>query len=281
MTTQTLERAIALLRLLADASPEGCRLAELQRASGLTKPTVHRILDSLRHEGFVEQFEASRRYRLGPELAVLGWSAGRTVYDLKALAVEEMIAVADKTGDTSFLSVRTGIDTVCIDRQSGPYPVKAFAVEVGMRRPLGVGATGLALLAAEEPAEAEAILDSIRDRLGRFPNASLRRIRESLARARRDGYALSDQLMVDGVRGLAVAIRDGRGRAVAAIGTAAIGDRVTAARIPALLKILRMHANRVEQRIAAAESRSGHGSVRTVRTVRPARSGTRSGTRSV
>ena len=46
----------------------------------------------------VEQLDDTRRYRLGQELAVLGWSANRTVYDLKELAAEEMTAVAAKTG---------------------------------------------------------------------------------------------------------------------------------------------------------------------------------------
>ncbi|HSV79100.1 MAG TPA: IclR family transcriptional regulator [Ramlibacter sp.] len=262
MTTQTLERAIALIRILAASGIEGSRLVELQHASGLTKPTVHRILDTLKNEGVVEQLGENRRYRLGQELAVLGWSANRTVYDLKDLAAEEMAAVATKTGDTSFLAIRSGTEAVCIDRQTGGYPVKAFTVEVGTRRPLGIGATGVALLAALQPEEAEVVLDAIQEQLTRFPNAPVRQIREAMVNARRDGYALSDGLMLPGVRGLAVVIRDASERPIAAIGTAAISDRMSAKRIPEIVRILRTHANHVQQRIVAAESRTGTGSVR-------------------
>jgi DNA-binding IclR family transcriptional regulator len=262
MTTQTLERAIGLIRILAAAGADGRRLVELQRESGLTKPTVHRILDTLKNEGVVEQLEETRRYRLGQELAVLGWSANRTVYDLKELAAEEMAAIATKTGDTSFLAIRSGTEAVCIDRQTGDYPVKAFTVEVGTRRPLGVGATGVALLAALPPGEAETVLEAIQGGLGRFPNAGGRQIRESMERARKDGYALSDGLMLKGVRGVAVVIRDTSNRPFAAIGTAAISDRMAPKRIPEIVKILRMHVNHVQQRIAAAESGTGTGSVR-------------------
>ncbi|HSW17188.1 MAG TPA: IclR family transcriptional regulator [Ramlibacter sp.] len=271
MTTQTLERALGLIRILAAAGADGRRLVEMQQESGLTKPTVHRILDTLKNEGVVEQLEETRRYRLGQELAVLGWSAHRTVYDLKELASAEMAAVASKTGDTSYLAIRSGTETVCIDRQTGGYPVKAFTVEVGSRRPLGVGATGVALLAALPPDEAETVLEAIHEGLGRFPNAAARQIREAMTRARRDGFAVSDGLMVKGVRGVAVVIRDASDRPIAAIGTAAISDRMTPKRILAIVKILRMHANHVQQRIVTAESGTGTGSVRQVRGSRPAK----------
>ena len=265
MSTQTLERAIGLLRILATAGAEGSRLVDLQQATGLTKPTVHRILDSLKNEEFVEQVQESRRYRLGKELAVLGWSAGRTVYDLKELANEDMAAVAAKTGDTSYLAIRSGHETVCIDRQTGSYQVKAFTVEVGTRRPLGIGATGIALLASLEQEQAEKLLEAIAGQLALFPNASTRQIREAVAVARRNGYALSDGLMLKGVRGVAVTIRDGEGRAFAAIGTAAISDRMPAKRLPEILRILKMHASSIAQRVAAAENQARYGSTRVVK----------------
>lgn len=264
MTTQTLERAINLMRLLASAGHDGSRLADLQRDTGLTKPTVHRILDTLKGEGFVEQVEDTRRYRLGNELAVLGWSAGRTVYDLKDLTTEDVTSVATKTGDTSYLAIRSGNEAVVIDRQTGSYPVKAFTVEVGARRPLGVGATGIALLAALQPDAAEVVLDAIASQLANYPNTGVKQVREAVAAARKAGYALSDGFMVKGVRGLAITIGDGEGRTIAAIGTAAISDRMTARRIPEILKILKMHANSIEQRVVAASSRARHGSTRTV-----------------
>lgn len=213
----------------------------------------------------VEQVEDSRRYRLGQELAVLGWSANRTVYDIKELAAEDLAAVAAKTGDTGFVAIRSGTEAVCIDRLAGAYPVKAFTVEVGTRRPLGVGATGVALLAALPQDEAEAVLDAIKENLVRYPNAGLRQIREAVQRARQAGYALSEGLMLKGVRGVAVVIRDSSGRPIAGIGTAAINDRLPPSRIPEIVRVLRLHANHVEQRIAAAESGTGTGSVRRFR----------------
>jgi DNA-binding IclR family transcriptional regulator len=254
MSTQSLDRAIALLQLLASGGNDGLRLVDLQQQSGLSKPTAHRILDTLRAHGFVEQVSATRRYRLGTELAVLGWSAARDVHDLRDLCEEDMLAIAARTGDTSFLTIRAGNETVCIDRQSGSYPVKAFTVDVGTRRPLGVGAGGIALLAALEPARAEGLLATAEKRLKDYPNVHVPQLRKAVAEARERGWAYSDGFVLKGVRGLAVPIANAEGLCVAAISVAAIADRIPQGRIAELVRLLKAHARRIEQRLAAAQS---------------------------
>lgn len=266
MSTQSLDRAIGLLRILASSGSDGCRLVDLQEQTGLTKPTIHRLLNSLRKAEFVEQVEATRRYRLGDELAMLGWSARRKVYDLRDLAMEDMVAVASKTGDTSFLAVRSAHESVCIDRQTGAYPVKAFIVEVGTRRPLGVGASGVAMLAALEPQQAEQVFEATRSQMAKSPLASEARVRAAVAAAKRNRFALSDELVVKGVRAVAVSIRDAAGRPVAGISVAAISERLPDTRIPEMVKILRQHANHIEQRIADAETFAQRGASRVIQT---------------
>ena len=255
VSTQTLDRAIGLLHLIASGDSEGLRLVDLQQRSGLTKPTVHRILDTLRSHGFVDQVVDTRRYRLGNELAVLGWSAARDVHDLRDLCEEEMVALAERSGDTSFLTVRSGAEGVCIDRQSGSYPVKAFTVDVGTRRPLGVGAGGIALLAALDEERAERFMAEAGMRLEAYPNVDVRGLRGAVKDARERGYAFSEGLVLKGVRGLAVTVGDRDGQVVAALSLAAIDDRMPASRVPELVRLLNAQARRIEQRLASAQSR--------------------------
>lgn len=251
-TTQTLDRAIDLLRRLA--SGEGQRLVDLQRQTGLTKPTVHRILDTLCHHGLASKHPSTKRYTLGPEIALLAASpACATTLDLRSLCEDHMVEVAQRSGDTSFLTVRSGYDGVCIDRQSGSYPVKAFTVDVGTRRPLGVGAGGVMLLACLDAAEREqaygAIAQSLGQDAGRRKMAAIRR---AVAEAVQAGHACSDGLVLASVRGLAVPIRDPQGKVVAALSLAAIKERMARPRIPQLLTILRTHAAAIEQRLRTA-----------------------------
>lgn len=70
--TQSLERAIALLRAVADAETDGARLADLMTGVGLSKATTHRLLMALARDGLVEQDGRSKRYHLGPDLVALG-----------------------------------------------------------------------------------------------------------------------------------------------------------------------------------------------------------------
>lgn len=252
MTAQTLDRGIALLRILASAGLQGRRLIDLQRETGLTKPTIHRLLDTLKHHSYVEQVDNSKRYRLGPEIAILGFSAARQFFDLQQLSEPDMAELAARTGDTSFLVVRTGYETLCIDRKTGAYPVKAFTVDVGKRRPLGIGATGIALLAAMQPAQQKEALAAIAEEVGSFP-ASLADIRKAVENARRQGHALSDGTVLRGVRGLAMTIRYATGRVVAAIGIAAIAERVSEERIPTLLRDIRTSVATIERKLHAVE----------------------------
>ncbi|MGQ9365812.1 AMP-binding protein [Azospirillum sp. A39] len=70
--TQSLERAIALLRAVAAKGEAGARLADLMAEAGLSKATAHRILAALVRDGLMEQDGGTRRYHLGRALAALG-----------------------------------------------------------------------------------------------------------------------------------------------------------------------------------------------------------------
>lgn len=248
MSTQTLSRAIVLLRLLA-AAPQGSRLVDLQRQTGLTKPTVHRILDALCQHELAAKNDATKRYSLGPDMALLGASAAPPPYDLRELCQDHMVEVAQRTGDTSFLTVRSGFDAVCIDRQSGSYPVKAFTVDVGTRRPLGVGAGGIVLLAALDEAERASAYEAIERALPPDARVTIRAIATAIGDAERLGHAFSDGFVLSGVRGLAVPICDPQGKVVAALSLAAIKERISRQRMPQLLSILQTHAALIKMRI--------------------------------
>ena len=70
---QAIRRALAVLRILAAGREDGVPLAEVVRTTGLTRPTVHRIVHVLIEEGIVERHGRSGRYAIGnqvPELAL-------------------------------------------------------------------------------------------------------------------------------------------------------------------------------------------------------------------
>lgn len=205
-TIQSVKRALDILRMLSySSSSTGMRFSDLQTQSGLSKGTLHRFLKTLSAEGFVEQGAGSRVYYLGLEFLSMGERAANRL-DIQALARPSLERLAHSTGDTVMLTIRSGLDAVCIDRQEGNFPVKVLTQNVGTRRPLGVGSGSLALLAAFEDSDIENVLRRNQHRLEVYPSLSVEKLRLLVAQTRQRGYALNTGHLLKGMYGIGVVI---------------------------------------------------------------------------
>src|SRR5262245_60854551 len=115
--TQTVMRAVALLKAFTDAQPQ-MGLTELSRAVGLNKTTTYRLLAALEHEGLVAQDARGGAYHLGPEAIALGARALRAT-DLRAAARPELEALARETGETADLEILDGAEVLVADEVHG------------------------------------------------------------------------------------------------------------------------------------------------------------------
>ena len=70
--TQSMRRALALLRVLAQHQEDGIDLQGVMARTGLERSTAHRLLAMLQYRGFVRQDAASRSYVPGPSLDDVG-----------------------------------------------------------------------------------------------------------------------------------------------------------------------------------------------------------------
>jgi len=243
--TQTIQRASLLMRLLASRSRVGLRLADVVQDSGLEHPTAHRILKGLMAEGLVVQDAASRRYLLGPLVYELGLAAAPQ-FSLPDICRASLARIAEKTGDTVFLTARSGNDSVCIDRREGSFPIKTFTLDVGARRPLGAGAGGMALLMPLPEQTVEEILRANAARFGSYNNLSVLLLRKALSRSRALGYALNDIHNTTGATTLGLPIVNRYGDPFAAISIGAISSRMTEERQKELVSILRKEVRVIE-----------------------------------
>ena len=244
--TQLIQRAALLLRLLASRSGNGRRLAEIVKQSGLEHPTAHRILRGLMAEGLVMQDPGSRSYQLGPLAFELGLAASPQ-FKLPDVCSPSLARIAEKTGDTVFLTVRSGSDSVCVDRKEGSFPIKTFTLDVGARRPLGAGAGGLALLMLLPDRDVEEIVSANALRIGRYNNLTASSLMKAIARSRALGYALNDIHNTTGVTTLSLPIVNRYGHPVAAISIGAISSRMTPDRQKQLVSILRSEVRLIEK----------------------------------
>jgi DNA-binding IclR family transcriptional regulator len=184
------------------------------------------------------QHADSRRYSLGPLVFELGLAAAHQ-FNLRDICQPVLSLLAEQTGDTSFLFIRSGNDAVCIARVQGTYPIQTPAVPVGSRQPLGVNAGGLALLSALPQQEVKEIIEAVAPRVGVYGNLDAEEMHELWARARKAGYAMIGNRAVPGVTAVGLPVMSETGLPIAAITAAAIHSRMTEARVAEILPLLR------------------------------------------
>ena len=245
---QSVRRAMALLRLVATGQEEGVRLTDLVAMSGLSRPTVHRLLRVLMDETAVEQDALTRRYRVGDELSLLGL-ARRDRFPVRAIAEPYLVALAAEVGDTVFLSMRHGADSVCIARHLGSHSIQVLSIDVGVRRPLGASVSGIVLLAGAPPEEAQALTRSNASRLA-LCQRSVKEVLRAVQAARDAGHVHAPQGVMPGTSAVAVPVTDERGRVLAAISIAALADRLDRRRVPSVLTAMGRHAALITARHA-------------------------------
>ncbi|MGZ5126832.1 MAG: IclR family transcriptional regulator, partial [Burkholderiales bacterium] len=155
--TQSIERAFTILREVKAATPGSATVAALAKKARLNRTTTHRIVSCLVDQGALRREPETGHIVLGPFARDLGIGAPESL-SVNALFAPVLTRIAEKTGDTAFLMIRSGNDTVCVDRRWGSYPIKTLVVEIGTRRPLGIGAGSVAMLAAMTPEEYQQVL---------------------------------------------------------------------------------------------------------------------------
>lgn len=251
--TNSAQKVCRILRALS--SPEPLRLTDLTLASGVNKATALRLLDTLIGEGFVARDEATKRYRLGDEAALLGMAMqGRD--HIRDRARPSLVRLAALSGDTALLSARHGLESVCVDREFGTFPIRANYLEIGSRRPLGAGAGSLALLAWLPDEEIDTVLGLLEPVYARrYPRISRQLLKDEIAASRQRGYALLLDVVIDQMGGVGVPVLGSDGRPVAALSIAALTQRVVS-RLPLLVPALQQAGAALSAQAPHAVSRS-------------------------
>jgi len=117
---QSLERAAALLRALAEAG-RPLSAGELAAAVGLPRPTVYRLLQTLCAEGWVAQ--NGRSFVIGSSVL---WLAARRLEQLELRSVGRPILaeLRDRTGETVHLGVLEAGQVVYVEKLESPGPLR-------------------------------------------------------------------------------------------------------------------------------------------------------------
>jgi DNA-binding IclR family transcriptional regulator len=230
---QTVDRALMLLGEIARCGPAGARLIDLTHRSKLSRPTVHRILQSLSAARFVRQEPVTRRYRLGVALHGLALAAPSPLEQLTELR-PLLDGLAQRTGDTAYLMLRQGNEVLCIARAEGASPIRTLLIDVGSYRPIGATLAGATLLAPLADEEVDGILARTAAAMAQHRNATPDFVRRHIAEVRRTGYCISRAVLIEGATGISAAVPNPDGRPYLAVSISAVSARVPKDRVKPL-----------------------------------------------
>jgi IclR family transcriptional regulator, pca regulon regulatory protein len=220
--SQSLERGLAVLSAFRPDRPVA-GISELARELGLTRSTTHRYVATLASLRYLEQDDATRKYRLGPRVLDLGFSMLGSL-DLREIAAPHLRQLTDTTGHTSNLAIRDDTDVILIDRvrgRPGRYHQLEFSLHVGSRLPSYCSATGKALLAFLPHPDLDRLLDHV-DLVQRGPRTltDKKSLLAELEQVRRTGLATNDEELESALRSIAAPVRSRSGQVVAAVNVA-------------------------------------------------------------
>jgi DNA-binding IclR family transcriptional regulator len=161
--------------------------------------------------------------------------------------------ISDATDDSVFLVVRHRNKSLCVHRELGRYPVQVLVVTKGHRQPLGVGAAGLALLAALPADVAQRIVEQNRAALNAYGEMTVTQMAQLVNETRERGWSSVGNTAVPGALGVGMATRDADNRARFAVSVASVVDRMPWHRQLWIAELLRTELDKMHGRRARGE----------------------------
>lgn len=238
---KTVVKALSLLETLAK-SPEPMGVTELAERQGLTKSNAHRTVDTLRQLGYVEYLPEHRRYRASFKLWELGARVSDNL-DIKQVASPYLHALADETGETVHLCLLSEQNVIYVDKVDCKHHVRP-ATRIGGSAPAHCVSTGKAILAFQDPAAIQKILDGL-DRHTAKTIVSQKVFEAELATVREQGIAYNRGEWHVETIGAAAPIRNAEGAVIAAVGVSIPTSRARLADVKKLAPVIRRTADEI------------------------------------
>lgn len=242
--TQTVSRAVTLMKAVAARPQQGWRLVDLAAHCGYDKGSAHRMLAGLVQARLIGQRASDRHYVPGPLLFELGLS----VPDLGAFSARSMAVLtrlSKSAPGVAFLYLRSDDDFVCAAR-AGPDTLKGLSIYPGTRRPLAVAAGGVALLLPLPATEQRRIIAANLRQIASFGAARQSAVQKMLRRSRRAGYGINLADVVPGIHAVGVPLFDATGQVFASLSLSGPPQSLPRTRIDAVAALLHDEARRLE-----------------------------------
>ncbi|MFM9554215.1 MULTISPECIES: IclR family transcriptional regulator domain-containing protein [Streptomyces] len=244
---ESLARGLTVITSFGEGRAE-LTLTEVAQATGLARATARRALITLEHLGYVESYD--RVFRLTPRVLGLGFPP-LSMLPLSAIAAPHLAELSARLHDSASLAVLTGGgEEVQYTARVATSRIMSVNITLGTRLPAYATSLGRVILADRLP---EVPLPERLDPLTPHTVTDRRQLLSVLERVRDTGYALVDGELEEGLRSIAVPVRERGGRVVAAVNVAMHSSRRSIEEcVTAVLPEMRDAVGRIEAELAVA-----------------------------
>jgi len=221
---KVLTKTFAVLEILLEhRSPMS--MSEISEKLGFYPSTVHRILDTLKYGGYVEQNSTTQKYQLGLKLLELGMGKLHQI-DLVKEAKPFLRDLAKKCNETVHLGIFEDTNVLYLAKEESSQTIRMISY-VGRRAPLHCTALGKVLLAYLPSTERNKILAKIE--LSKLTDKTItdkKQLEIELNKIEQKGMGWDREENEKDVRCIAAPIRDYQGRVIAAVSVSSPAYRV-------------------------------------------------------
>ena len=232
---RSLERALQILNAFT-GERKLLTLSQLSEILSLSRATVLRLCSTLVTYGFLNQDPASKEYSLGLRLFELGSIVFHS-FSLRKTASPFLDQLHRKLGKTLFLAILEQGQLIYIDKREDAHNPITFTSKIGTSRPPYWGMLGPMLMAHLPDSEVEHLLE--KNPLRATTKKSFTKKEEFkkwLDQVRKEGFAVDPERTFEGITGVAVPIRDFRGKVVASLAVCFISSSVDAKEMKRIIK---------------------------------------------
>jgi IclR family pca regulon transcriptional regulator len=239
----SLMKGLGVMEILA-AHPSGLTLTETAEEAGLTRAGERLFLLTVVAAGYATK--NGRRFQLSSRLLALAriWLQGTSLWSFAEPFMRELSATFNESCSAAILA---GEDVVYVARAPS-RAILSVTLHVGTRLPAYCTSMGKVLLSSLDGNQLAAFLDKANLKPNTLKTITdPAQLRETIDKVRRDGFAVADEELELGLRSIAVPIRDGTGRIVAALNVSTQTARFSVAEMKReILPKLKEAAARVE-----------------------------------
>lgn len=244
---QSFARGLSVIRSFSASRPAQT-LSEVASTSGLTRAGARRILLTLQALGYVES--EGRHFTLTAKILDLGFAylTSMPFWNLAEPVMEDLVS---KVHESCSVAVLDGDEIVYVLRVP-THKIITINLSIGSRLPAFCTSLGRVLLSALDDTKLDTLL-AAKPLVCRTPRTIVdaAALKEMLAVVRRQGWAIVDQELEEGLISMSAPIRDRQGRVIAALNISGNAQRKTAKQMTkAFLEPLLEAAQRVTEMVA-------------------------------